>query len=499
MKYSLINKLFIILILANCKDSNVRNFSENENNDSFKEKVVVLSEKDTFTLNDFKNTIQLAKKFHLDGDKINDSVALADAAAAAVENLNVNLYFYSESYYREHEGTSIPIGNIHKTSPTDSFILLKLNNKSVIQNKNESNSKERASKNLKEKQEIYNSLVKLKFTEEEFERIISYVNQNYSKITNKEKPLALMNNLFFSAANGYLRSLDPYSIITKVNLDDDITTTNENDSKLNEISGKYLKTEKLIYIKIPSFSIFGEENSVQLIKNIYNNLQNELSKEKDSARGIILDLRDNPGGYLDLVIDTVDLFLEDGEILITKIKGKSNESAYAKKSVITKLPIGILVNSKTASGAEIVAGSLQENKRAILFGERTFGNGSIQKLMSLPENNSFVLKVTVSRYFLPSGISTQVNGLIPDILISSEEDGSFPERLREEDKWKHLPSLKTENEFISVYDVDKINKLISLKGKSNFEQTEFKIHGQADYALIRSLDAFDAYLKVHHN
>ncbi|MCG9875907.1 MAG: hypothetical protein MH321_14110 [Leptospiraceae bacterium] len=246
MKYSLINKLFIILILANCKDSNVRNFSENENNDSYKEKVVVLSEKDTFTLNDFRNTIQMAKKFHLDGDKINDSVALADAAAAAVENLNVNLYFYSESYYREHEGTSIPIGNIHKTSPTDSFILLKLNNKSVIQNKNESNSKERARKNLKEKQEIYNSLVKLKFTEEDFERIISYVNQNYSKITDKEKPLALMNNLFFSAANGYLRSLDPYSNITKVNLDDDIAATNENNSKLNEISGKYLKSEKLI-------------------------------------------------------------------------------------------------------------------------------------------------------------------------------------------------------------------------------------------------------------
>lgn len=498
MRSTYLHKLFIILIIINCKDSNLRDLSSKDNSLPVKEKLEILSEKDSFTLNDFKNVIQLAKKFHLDGEKINDSVALADAASSAIENLDKNLYFYSEEYLKNLEETNISEGIIYKTNPNDSFVLLKLNTDSNSQNALGRSPKEHAQNILKQKQEIFNSLVKLKFTEDDFERVISYISQNYQNIFKEEKPLALMNNLYYAAANGYLRSLDPYSIITKVNLDDNNPSPNTLDMKSEEISGRYLPDDKFIYLRIPSFRKTGDEDSVQSIQKVFSKIQNDISTKKVSVKGLILDLRDNTGGYLNQAIETVDLFIEQGEIISTKMRNKSKETFYAKNSIITKLPISILVNSNTVSGAEIVAGSLQENKRAIIFGERTFGNGSIQKLMTLPDNTSFVLMVIVSRYFLPSGISTQVNGIIPDILISSEEDGSFPQRLREEDKWKHLPSIKNEKEFKSNYNVDKIAEVFQTKNKSNFEMSEFKMHGKPDYALIRSLNAFNAFLEVHH-
>ncbi|WCL50721.1 S41 family peptidase [Leptospira sp. GIMC2001] len=191
------------------------------------------------------------------------------------------------------------------------------------------------------------------------------------------------------------------------------------------------------------------------------------------------------------------LFLDEGNIIGTKIRNRSPEFVLANKSTITNLPIAILVNSNTASGAELFAGSLQYHKRAIVLGERTFGNGSVQKLMPLSENSSFLLKITISRFYLPSGISTQVNGIVPDILVSSEKDESFPQRLREEDKWKHLPGYKFDSKYTSKFEVEKIKELMKINSSSKKDDAKLNQNSKnTNYFLNRSINAFNAFLEV---
>ena len=159
---------------------------------------------------------------------------------------------------------------------------------------------------------------------------------------------------------------------------------------------------------------FKENSSNQLKGEIF-----KLEKNK-SLSGYILDLRNNPGGLLSQAIKISDFFLDDGEIVSTKgRKNRENRKFFAKKGDRIKgKPLIILINQGSASASEIVAGALQDHKRAILLGETTFGKGSVQTI--IPLKNRGAIRLTISKYYLPSGKSISEIGVEPDIKVEEE-------------------------------------------------------------------------------
>ena len=159
-------------------------------------------------------------------------------------------------------------------------------------------------------------------------------------------------------------------------------------------------------------------------ENSSNQLKKEISKIEKSKKlvGYILDLRNNPGGLLSQAVTISDFFLNDGEIVSTKgRKKRENRKFFAKKGdKIDGKPLIVLINNGSASASEIVAGALQDQKRAILLGETTFGKGSVQSI--IPLKNRGAIRLTISKYYLPSGKSISEVGVVPDIKIEEEDE-----------------------------------------------------------------------------
>jgi len=178
--------------------------------------------------------------------------------------------------------------------------------------------------------------------------------------------------------------------------------------KVTSIKAK--KEEDVAYIRITSFT---QKTFKNLVKE-YNKLSLEM---KDNLKGLVLDLRNNPGGLLDQAVSVSNAFLERGEIVSTRGRDNKGEQRYnASKGDITNgLPIVVLINGGSASASEIVAGALQDHKRGILMGTQTFGKGSVQTI--IPVTSKGAVRLTTARYFTPSGNSIQAKGISPDIYV----------------------------------------------------------------------------------
>jgi len=159
-------------------------------------------------------------------------------------------------------------------------------------------------------------------------------------------------------------------------------------------------------------------------ENSSNQLKKEISKIEKNKKlvGYILDLRNNPGGLLSQAITISDFFLDDGEIVSTRgRKKRENRKFFAKRGdKINGKPLIVLINGGSASASEIVAGALQDQKRAILLGETTFGKGSVQSI--IPLKNKGAMRLTISKYYLPSGKSISEVGVVPDIKVEEEDE-----------------------------------------------------------------------------
>ena len=185
------------------------------------------------------------------------------------------------------------------------------------------------------------------------------------------------------------------------------------------------------YIRIASFQTSTAKN-----------LDDEIAKMKKAAdgklKGVVLDLRNNPGGVLNGAVDVSDAFLEKGPIV--SIKGRDKDSNHEFDATpgdeLNGLPMVVLVNGGSASAAEIVAGALQDQHRAVLLGSKTFGKGSVQTI--LPMQNDTAIKITTARYYTPSGRSIQAEGIVPDIVVqpvkvSKIDDADIIEGIHEAD------------------------------------------------------------------
>lgn len=176
-----------------------------------------------------------------------------------------------------------------------------------------------------------------------------------------------------------------------------------------------------------------------------------LSEENDyKLKGVVMDLRNNPGGVLNAAVEVSDLFLDKGLIVYTEGRIKNSDLKFNARplNVVRDLPIVILVNEGSASASEIVAGALQDHDRAVIVGQQTFGKGSVQTI--LPMADEAAVKLTTARYFTPSGRSIQASGITPDIIIDKltvervEEDGNGI--VKEADLSGHLENTKPEEE-----------------------------------------------------
>ena len=207
--------------------------------------------------------------------------------------------------------------------------------------------------------------------------------------------------------------------------------------------------------------------------------------------GYVVDLRSNPGGLLDEAIDVSDDFLDSGEIVSQRGRDKRDiERYFARKGDFSHgLPIVVLIDSGSASAAEIVAGALQDQHRAIVMGERSFGKGSVQTLLQL--DNTTALRLTTARYYTPSGRSVQEGGIDPDIVVPQLTDPDYKvrPRFREADLRKHLINeAKVDN---SILEDD-------TKTDPRFAATaeQLKAKGVTDFQLNYALDTIARLGKV---
>ena len=203
-----------------------------------------------------------------------------------------------------------------------------------------------------------------------------------------------------------------------------------------------LLAPKVGYVRITNF----QSKTVQDLEAALEGLEKDRKLE-----GLVLDLRNNPGGLLSQAIEVADVFLDSGVIVSTKGRNSSQDmkaTAHRKKGE-RKYPMVVLVNGGSASASEIVAGALQDNKRALILGTRTFGKGSVQTILPLSDGSG--LRLTTAMYYTPSGRSIQASGIVPDIELKltppppkQEETAERTGFIREKDLKGHMPNSAAE-------------------------------------------------------
>lgn len=195
------------------------------------------------------------------------------------------------------------------------------------------------------------------------------------------------------------------------------------------------------YVRISQFQVHTGKDLQKAIDKIHT--------QEEPLQGLILDLRNNPGGVLQAAVEVSDLFMDEGLVVYTKGRLPNSELRFnaTDGDVMDGLPIIVLVNGGSASASEIVAGALQDHRRAVIMGTNTFGKGSVQTV--LPLQNDRALKLTTARYFTPNGVSIQAQGIVPDIQVQTAKITRVQDRgdqFREADLKGHLENYNGKDE-----------------------------------------------------
>jgi len=247
---------------------------------------------------------------------------------------------------------------------------------------------------------------------------------------------------------------------------------------MQSVKAEFLSTG-FVYARITNFQSHTAQD--------FSSRLEELSR-KNPIRGIILDLRNNPGGLLQQAVEISDYFLDSGVIVSTRGRRKDQETVFsAHNSGGRKLyPLVLLVNEGSASASEIVAGAIQDHKRGIIIGTRTFGKGSVQTIVPLPDGAG--LRMTTARYYTPAGRSIQARGIVPDVIVPFISC---------------IPQTKEENEQTAVKEANLRNHLAGPKEKpvagGSIPETDLEQRLAYDnqlrsaYNILKSLNLFSKY------
>lgn len=197
------------------------------------------------------------------------------------------------------------------------------------------------------------------------------------------------------------------------------------------------------YVRISQFQLRTGES----LREAVGVLREDAGDE--DLKGLVLDLRNNPGGVLNAAVSVSDAFLNKGTIVYTEGRMDNAKLTFSAKGsdILDGIPLVVLVNAGSASASEIVAGALQDHRRAVIMGEKTFGKGSVQTI--LPLDNGSALKLTTARYYTPSGISIQARGIVPDITLDRVRVSQLDvgQGVKEADLARHLESDGEEEDF----------------------------------------------------
>lgn len=224
------------------------------------------------------------------------------------------------------------------------------------------------------------------------------------------------------------------------------------------------------YIRITSFS----EDTDKMVEKAFQKAQKE---SKGKLAGIVLDVRNNPGGLLDQAVNVSDLFLNQGEIVSTRSRNEEDTVRYSAKAgdISNGLPMVVLINDGSASASEIVAGALQDHKRAVILGEKSFGKGSVQTVVPLGKYGA--MRLTTARYYTPSGRSIQATGIVPDVEV-------HPAKVEEIENSYGLSEAEYRNALKNETATEnKDNKKAAPTGKEDWRK---------DYQLSRAIDLVKA-------
>ncbi len=570
-----------------------------------------------FGAEDFNEVLKSVERHYID-KTIDIDRAYTDAAVFAMMSLPNSLYLYPESYFNERdqfeEKDDIMPGKSFKLSPSDSFLIFEPDYKKVdeirkARLKTESQKPKMSNEDLKkliDREKARKDIIAVrweqsKFSRKEFERVMTFIQENISKYKvppikdmmgepeedETQKDEYSMKDAWLSAANGYLNSLDPHSNVflkevweesmakiqdgsfegigailsgggtrevvvenpledrpavkAGIRAGDAIIAVDGKSTKgltldkvvrkikgkkgtkvtllikrtgqpkafeikvvrdtieIKNVQSRLLKdNEHIAYIKLSGFVRSNTESSEKDIVSHFRKLEEEAKKKNIKLKALVLDLRNNAGGYLDLAVDISDMFITNGVIVSTRSPDRGGvDEQRAKEKDLTDLPLAVLINAKSASASEIVASAIKDHGRGILLGERTFGKATVQKLMDLPHNNDYVLKITQSRYYSPSGKTIQVVGVEPDIEVSAEEDGSFPFQYREENMWHHLPKIPSESKPKEYFNLNSLKDWVKENGNSD-KAIEISKQGaiKPDYQLLRSIDYINGFINL---
>lgn len=188
-------------------------------------------------------------------------------------------------------------------------------------------------------------------------------------------------------------------------------------------SVRYRREGDVAYVRITTFNQQTDRGLEKGLKK----LKKEIG---DQLRGVVIDLRNNPGGSLDQAINVSDFFLDDGAIVSTRGRDNRDSQRFTAKSgdLVNGLPVIVLINGGSASASEIVAGALQDHRRATVLGTKSFGKGSVQTMIPLAAGRDGALKLTTAKYYTPSGRSIQAVGITPDFIVEQYDPSGKPRR-----------------------------------------------------------------------
>ncbi len=271
------------------------------------------------------------------------------------------------------------------------------------------------------------------------------------------------------------------------------------------------------YLRLTTFN----ENAAQDVKKAIEQMQ-----AKKKIRGLVFDLRTNPGGLLDQAVEVASLFIDEGVIVSTIGRNRDQKDVkYAHRGMAFKdFPVAVLVNSSTASAAEIVAGALQDHHRAIIMGQSTFGKGSVQTVIPLPPDMG--LKLTIARYYTPSGRSIQEKGVAPDVILDEFDSKLLSaaklkyDSFRERDLKGHMVNTDGTEEPAQDFKKEELEALTKETGRDSDkdrkkekagdksgdkakeeadEMTPYRLNPKEDYQVKQALIAlksFEAFTKA---
>ena len=252
--------------------------------------------------------------------------------------------------------------------------------------------------------------------------------------------------------------------------------------------------DDVAYLRITSFS----ENTADAMTAAF---EKEKKAIGGKLKGVVLDLRNNPGGLLDQAIDVSDAFLDQGEIVSTRSRKPEDSRRYSAKSgdIANGLPMVVLINEGSASASEIVAGALKDHKRAVVLGIKSFGKGSVQTVIPIEDHGA--IRLTTARYYTPSGVSIQAKGIVPDIEVAQAKvetlkaNANFSEEslpghlINDQSKEDEKPNMPANDNKKGKKDDKKDSKKDDKKDDDAATKDK---DAAADYQLSRALDLIRA-------